>query len=86
MSGTILEEDKMKLNEERKFVLSRTKDTHSEVFYTLKEVQERVSEILKKERYDVHYVRAITLDEDTLKLDYGAYNDFFYIKTIYDEV
>lgn len=71
---------------ERKFVLSRTKDTHSEIFYTMKEVYERVSEILKKEKYDSYYTRAITVDEDTLKLDYGAYNDFFYIKIKYEEV
>ena len=76
----------MKLNEERKFVLSRTKDVHSEVFYTMKEIYERVSEILKKENYSVYYMREITVDEGTLKLDYGSYDDFFYIKVIYEEV
>ena len=76
----------MKVDEERKFILSRTKDVHSEVFYTLKEVHERVAEILKKEKYGSHYVRVITVDEDTLKLDYGSYNDFFYVKTKYKEV
>ena len=76
----------MKLNEERKFVLSRTKDVHSEVFYTMKEVYERVSEILRKENYSVYYVREVTVDVDILKLDYGSYDDFFYIKVIYEEV
>lgn len=71
--------------EERKFILSRTNDTHSEVFYTLKEVHERVSETLKKEKYSSNDVKVITVDEETLKLDYGAYNDFFYVKTIYEE-
>lgn len=76
----------MKPTEKRKFILSRTKDTHSEVFYTMKEAYERVSEILKKERYVSYYTRVIIVDEDTLKLDYGAYNDFFYIKTEYEEI
>lgn len=70
----------------REFVLSRTKYVHSEVFYTLKEVYERVSEILKNEKYDANYTRVITVDEDTLKLDYGSYDDFFLIKTKYKEV
>ena len=69
---------------EIRFVLSRTKDTHNQVFYTSEEAYEMVSEILKKENYNPNYVRVIVVDEDTLKIDYGSYSDFFYIKAEYD--